>query len=51
MFAHVNDASKAAYAVMVNHLKVWGYDFIDCQVPTPHLKVFRCKRSLKKLLS
>ena len=34
MFASVSDASKSAYAVLVKHLKVWGYDFIDCQVPT-----------------
>ncbi|QOP46300.1 leucyl/phenylalanyl-tRNA--protein transferase [Sulfurimonas paralvinellae] len=37
MFAHQSDASKAAYAVLVRHLKDWGYDFIDCQVPTEHL--------------
>jgi len=38
MFAHKSDASKSAYAILVKHLKAWGYDFIDCQVPTPHLK-------------
>ncbi len=38
MFADVADASKAAYAVLVKHLKKWGYEFIDCQVPTEHLK-------------
>lgn len=38
MFAKVNDASKAAFAVLVAHLKAWGFDFIDCQVPTEHLK-------------
>ena len=38
MFSHVNDASKVALAVLVEHLKVWGYDFIDCQIPTDHLK-------------
>ena len=37
MFAHANDASKAAYAVLIAHLKEWGYDFVDCQVPTQHL--------------
>ncbi|WP_345993548.1 leucyl/phenylalanyl-tRNA--protein transferase [Sulfurimonas sp. HSL-1716] len=37
MFAKVDDASKAAFAVLVEHLKKWGYSFIDCQVPTPHL--------------
>ena len=37
MFSHVSDASKSAYAVLVSHLKQWGYDFIDCQVTTQHL--------------
>lgn len=43
MFSFVNDASKAAYAVLVKHLKFWGYDFIDCQVPTRHLKSLGAK--------
>ena len=43
MFAHVNDASKSAYAVLIKHLKEWGYDFIDCQVPTNHLKSLGAK--------
>ena len=43
MFAHSNDASKAAYTILVRHLRVWGYDFIDCQVPTPHLKSLGAK--------
>lgn len=38
MFSHVSDASKSAYAILVIHLKEWGYDFVDCQVPTAHLK-------------
>ena len=37
MFSHVSDASKSAFAMLVKHLKEWGYDFIDCQVPTAHL--------------
>ena len=37
MFAQVSDASKSAYAVLIKHLKEWGYEFIDCQVPTDHL--------------
>ena len=43
MFAEVTDALKAAYAVLVKHLKEWGYDFIDCQVPTDHLKSLGAK--------
>jgi len=38
MFAHVSDASKAAFAFLVEHLKAWGFEFIDAQVPTDHLK-------------
>lgn len=43
MFADVSDASKSAYAVLIKHLKNWGYDFIDCQVPTDHLKSLGAK--------
>ncbi|SFV75756.1 Leucyl/phenylalanyl-tRNA--protein transferase [hydrothermal vent metagenome] len=43
MFSYVSDASKSAYATLVKHLKVWGYDFIDCQVPTTHLKSLGAK--------
>ena len=43
MFADVNDASKSAYAILIKHLKKWGYDFIDCQVPTNHLKSLGAK--------
>jgi len=43
MFADVSDASKAAFALLVKHLKQWGYDFIDCQVPTNHLKSLGAK--------
>ena len=43
MFANVNDASKSAFAILVKHLKRWGYDFIDCQVPTNHLKSLGAK--------
>ena len=43
MFSLVNDASKSAYAILIKHLKHWGYDFIDCQVPTDHLKSLGAK--------
>ena len=43
MFAHVSDASKAAYTVLIKHLKRWGYEFVDCQVPTDHLKSLGAK--------
>lgn len=38
MFAAKSDASKVAFAVLVEKLKEWGYAFIDAQVPTDHLK-------------
>lgn len=38
MFAHVSDASKAALAALVSHLKERGFKLIDAQVPTDHLK-------------
>lgn len=43
MFAKVSDASKVALAVLIEHLREWGYDFIDCQVPTEHLKSLGAK--------
>lgn len=43
MFAIMSDASKAAYIVLVKHLKKWGFSFIDCQVPTQHLKSLGAK--------
>lgn len=43
MFSLVNDASKSAYAILIKHLKFWGYDFIDCQIPTEHLKSLGAK--------
>ena len=43
MFALKSDASKAAYYVLVRHLQHWGYSFIDCQVPTDHLKSLGAK--------
>lgn len=43
MFSYTSDASKSAYAMLIKHLKEWGYDFIDCQVPTEHLKSLGAK--------
>ncbi len=48
MFAKVSDASKVAFAVLVNRLREWGYDFIDCQVPTNHLKSLGAKEISRK---
>ncbi len=38
MFHTRTDASKAAFATLVQHLKSWGYQLIDCQVHSRHLE-------------
>lgn len=38
MFAKTSDASKAAFATLVAHLRAWGFHFIDAQVYTEHLR-------------
>jgi leucyl/phenylalanyl-tRNA---protein transferase len=48
MFAKVSDASKVALTVLVDHLREWGYDFVDCQVPTSHLKSLGAKEISRK---
>lgn len=48
MFANKNDASKSAFTILVRHLKKWGYEFIDCQVPTDHLKSLGAKEVDRK---
>lgn len=40
MFAHAPDASKVAFATFANDLVAAGFDFIDCQQDTPHLRSF-----------
>ena len=38
MFTHRNDASKVAFVVLMRQLERWGFDFLDCQMRTPHLE-------------
>ena len=40
MFAHAPDASKVAFAALVERLKGWGFSLIDCQQETEHLARF-----------
>lgn len=40
MVSHVSNASKVTLAVLARCLKNNGFDMIDCQVPTDHLKRF-----------
>lgn len=37
MFAKVSDASKVAFATLIEKLKEDGFRMIDCQIPSPHL--------------
>lgn len=40
MFARKSDASKAAFVIFVEQLKEQGFELIDCQVTTAHMKRF-----------
>lgn len=37
MFHTITDASKVAFVVLVQYLKTWNFELIDCQVYTHHL--------------
>lgn len=37
MFHTVTDASKIALYYLCRTMKTWDFQFIDCQMPTPHL--------------
>ena len=37
MFFRRRDASKAALAALVWQIEAWGFDLLDCQLPTEHL--------------
>lgn len=43
MFAKKSDASKVALYYLVQKLKSNGFKYIDCQIPTPHLKSLGAK--------
>src|SRR5262245_21862884 len=38
MFTLRPDASKVALVTLLRQLAAWGFDFLDCQVHTPHLE-------------
>ncbi len=40
MFSRTTDASKAGFVTLVEQLKQWGFELIDCQMPTQHLASF-----------
>lgn len=40
MFTRVTDASKAAFVYLVELVRELGFEFVDCQTTTAHLKSF-----------
>lgn len=48
MFSHKTDASKIALGVLAAHCQAWGFHFIDCQMPTPHLERLGVKSLSRK---
>jgi leucyl/phenylalanyl-tRNA--protein transferase len=40
MFFLQRDASKAALVALVWQMEAWGFEFLDCQMPTEHLARF-----------
>jgi leucyl/phenylalanyl-tRNA--protein transferase len=54
MFARKSNASKAAFAALVEQLTKWKFTLIDCQITTAHLKSFGAmdvpRRNFMKML-
>lgn len=40
MFSHATDASKVGFVTLVERLRGWGFELIDCQMHTQHLASF-----------
>lgn len=40
MFSRTTDASKVGFVTLVEQLRDWGFQLIDCQMPTAHLASF-----------
>ena len=40
MFSRADNASKVGFVALVERLKSWGFELIDCQMPTQHLHSF-----------
>ena len=38
MFSRASDASKIAMVYLTRQLQCWGFQLIDCQVASPHLR-------------
>ena len=38
MFSRAANGSKIALIWLMRQIEAWGFDFLDCQLPTPHLE-------------
>lgn len=48
MFHKIKDASKIAFFYLCQRMAEWNFDFIDCQLPTPHLQSLGAKIIARK---
>lgn len=48
MFTKVRDASKVAFATLIERLKNEGFELIDCQIASPHLKSLGAREISRK---
>ena len=43
MFSKETNTSKLAFITLIKHLKHWGYQLLDAQVESPHLRTLGCR--------
>ena len=43
MFSRESNTSKLAFITLVKHLSHWGYQLLDAQVESPHLRTLGCR--------
>lgn len=48
MFSRTTDASKVGFVALVERLRDWGFQLIDCQMPTQHLSSFGARGISRK---
>ncbi len=48
MFTRISNASKVAFVKLVNHLEIFDFDMVDCQISTSHLINFGAKEVSRK---
>jgi leucyl/phenylalanyl-tRNA---protein transferase len=44
MFTRIDDASKVALATLVRQLQAWGFQLMDCQQSSPHVRRFGARQ-------